>query len=419
MNLIIEEAKKMLSGEKEATLQELEKQIEHVVFSSRSEQEEKEALEVSLGLFRILTDRVDQDDDDEMESVFHVIDRLLKNDKEAKALDILTEAGISLTEPRYYQREMTNFRDHIIKWAFGLEALEKMSALGVDLNEALIKGRTPAFLLADRNRMMSFGSHNPEEDFAKAVEYFSTESIEALNMDGTSAAHTAIRHNHFEMVEAMIKKGIDINITEDQPKVAGTTLLHTACEYGFPKIVQMLMDAGADDTLKNVEDETAAHIAVSEKIRFKKIKDEERAEMLRALKHIDIAGKKGKTPLLLVQGTNHTITPAFALTPVFIEMGADVNHVDEDGNTALLLQAANYCFKDTMKALIKAGADVTARNKHGDTPLHLTLQSGNCEIARLLIKKGADYNVANEKRITPVQIAVEKGYDEVLAVMEL
>ena len=419
MNLIIEEAKKMLSGEKSATLQEMAKQIEHVVFCSYSEQEAKEALEVSLGLFQKLAEQVDQDDDEEMESVFQVIDKLLKNDKEARALDILTEAGISLTEPRYYQREMTNFRDHILRWAFSIDALEKLSGLGVDLDEALIKGKTPAFILADRNRMMFFGGDNPEEEFAKAVAYFSTESIEALNMDGTSAAHTAIRHNHYEMVEAMIKKGIDVNITEDQPKVMGTTLLHTACEYGFPKIEQMLMDAGADDTMKNVEDETAAHIAVSEKIRFKKIEDGERAQMLRALKNIDIAGKKGKTPLLLVQGTNHTITPSLALTPVLIEMGADVNHVDEDGNTALLLQADNYCFKDTMKALIKAGADINARNKYGNTPLHLTLTSGNCEIARLLIKKGADYNVANEKRVTPVQIAVEKGYDEVLAVMEL
>ena len=419
MNLIIEEAKKMLSGERTASLQEISSQIENALFTCYSEQEEKEALEVSLELFQMLTDKVDPDDDEEMESIFRVIDRLIKKDPEAKVLDLLTKAGISLTESRYYQRELTNFRDHIMKWAFSLGALQKMSELGVDLNEALIKGKTPVYILTDRERMMSFGENNAEEDFAKAIDYFSKESIEELNMDGTSAAHSAIRHNHFEMVEAMIKKGIDVNITEDQPKVTGTTLLHTACEYGFPKIVKMLMEAGADDTLKNAEDETAAHIAVSEKIRFKKIKDEERAEMLRALKNIDIAGKKGKTPLLLVQGTNHTITPSLALTPVLIEMGADVNHVDEDGNTALLLQADNYCFKDTMKALIKAGADVNARNKYGNTPLHLTLTSGNCEIARLLIKKGADYNVANEKRITPVQIAVEKGYDEVLAVMEL
>ena len=125
--------------------------------------------------------------------------------------------------------------------------------------------------------MMSWGSgaNEAEESYAKlAEEYFSVESMEALNAQGTSAAHEAVRHDHHEMLEAMLKKGIDVNVTEDQPQVAGTTLLMTACAYGFPKTVKMLMDAGADDSLRNVEDETAAHIAVSIKVRFKTISNE-------------------------------------------------------------------------------------------------------------------------------------------------
>ncbi len=414
MNKFVEDAKAILSGEKKLPLKELAFLIENLAFTSYGE---KENIDLANKLLKMLMSMVDQDDDDEVEYVFKVIDHVLKNDKDADALELFEETGISFTEPRYYQHEMTNFRDYILKWAFSLEVVKKMSQLGVDLNEALIKGKTPVYILADRNRMISFGREDPEEEFAKAMKFFSTDSMEALNMQGTSAVHAAIKNNHFEMVEAMINEGIDVNITEDQPNVAGTTLLHTACAYGFPKIVQMLMDAGADDTIKNVEDETAAHIAVSVKVRFKKIEEEDRAKMLKALKNIDIAGKNGRTPLILAQ--NLGINEANVVTPVFIEKGADVNHADDDGNTALILQADKHCYKETMKMLINAGADVNARNKYGNTPLHLALMERRGEVARILIKKGADYNVANEKKVTPVEIAVENGLDEVLPLMGL
>ena len=376
----------------------------------------KEYVDKSLALFEKLLGKVDQDEDDEMEMVIEAADGIIGGEGPVeKVLELMADAGVSFTEPRYYRRELTNLRDHLLEHRPSFKMVVKMAELGVDLNEALIKGKTPAYIITGRQRMMSWGGANEaEESYARLVEeYFSVESMEVLNAQGTSAAHEAVRQDHHEMLEAMLKKGVDVNVTEDQPQVAGTTLLMTACAYGFPKTVKMLMDAGADDSLQNVEDETAAHIAVSVKVRFKKISNEERVEMLKCLNHVDIPGKNGVTPLMLAQ--DYDLHASYILTPVFIEKGVDVNRADNNGNTALMLHARWYCDKEVFKAMVKAGYDVNARNKEGNTVLHYAMKNKSSEVAVYLIKKGADVNAANEKQETPMQIAVEKGMDEVLA----
>ena len=83
----------------------------------------------------------------------------------------------------------------------------------------------------------------------------------------------------------------------------------------------------------------------------------------------------------------------------------------------MILQTENMCFKDIVKGLVKAGADINVSDNQGNTALYYALRYGNQEVARFLIKKGADYNHTNNKGESPVQIAVEKGYDTVLELM--
>lgn len=395
----------------------------------KDEDTRKGGLEKFIKLVQLMLLKADSDDDEETSYGFESMCCLLNffdsshcEEERKKALEILDfvkEQGFSFTETRYCEHTGTNLRDYLLKKVHEKRLLiEKMYHMGIDLNVPLTDGRTPVHVLVSRNRRGSDFETNPDEqELADLMEFFSVESMEELDKYGKSAVHTAVRENHFEALEAMIKKGININITEDSPAVAGTTPLHAACGYGFPKIVQMLMNAGADDTIQNVKEETPAHIAVSKKISFKEIKTAERIEMLRSLKNIDIPGREGITPLMLAQGRELYISDEVSY--VLIEKGADVNRRDNDGNNAMMVNAEWHGSLGVLKAMLNAGLDINAQNKEGNAVLHILIKRNSTQTARLLLKKGADYNIANNAQVTPVQLAVENGKDDLLELMQI
>jgi ankyrin repeat protein len=80
-----------------------------------------------------------------------------------------------------------------------------------------------------------------------------------------------------------------------------------------------------------------------------------------------------------------------------IAAGADLNQVDENGNTALMF-AADKCDRATVRLLISAGAKIDLRNKGGHTALEMSIVSGNPGVdeliaagARLDRQKAKDY----------------------------
>lgn len=258
--------------------------------------------------------------------------------------------------------------------------IKKFISFGLDINKPLFKGITPAYIVASLKERNMF-SGMKDNYFEEAVKFFSKESIEYTNDMGTTAMHQAARNNHYKMLEIMAEKGADVNITEDSPAEAGNTPLHIACIYGSTEVVKVLEKYGADDSIQNVNGETPAHFAVMKKKFGGDLKTEQRQELLEELKNIDIARN--------------------------------------DGNTALILNTKNHCYKGTIKELVRAGADINALDCTGSNALYYALEYGNQEAARFLLKKGADYNRANNKGITPAQIIVEKGYDTLLELIDV
>ena len=79
----------------------------------------------------------------------------------------------------------------------------------------------------------------------------------------------------------------------------------------------------------------------------------------------------------------------------------------------LLFDAAGKNDLEQAKLLIKKGADLNAKNKWGDTPLHEAAMNNSVKVAKLLIKKGADLNDKNKWGDTPLLYAVRYDYDSV------
>lgn len=376
--------------------------------------ESRDGISMALYLSKKLIREIDTDDDEELSYILGILYNGLLYDEKCQLLDLCRDAGIDFVLPIYRGGSVTCIRDYCLGGNYGVKVIQKFIDMGVDMNCAVINGRTPANQVAClQERNMLFGEK--DDYFEKAAEFFSVESMMQTDNRGVTAMHEAARNNHVEMLHVMIEKGADVNVTQDEPAGAGDTPLHLACSYGNAEAVKLLIKAGADDTIQNINGETPAHYAVRKKKFGGEPKDEKRAEVLHALTHIDIADNNGNTPLMLLQYLG--INSAMQMQPIFLEKGADVNHVNQNGNTALLINTQCQCYKGVVKELVRAGADVNAVNRYGSTPLIEALRYGNQETARFLIKKGADYNHADNRGITAAQLAAEHGYDTVLSLM--
>lgn len=382
-------------------------------FCSRSS-DDFDGLSFALYLTEKLIAKVDVDDDDELGYVTNIFHNALQSDPKYRVLDACQKAGLDFTMPIHFGGRVSCLRDQCLNVTYGTGVIRKLMDMGVDMNTGVIKGSTPVNILMQK-RVASGLAKKYVDFYREAAELFSKESMEELNGNGEAAIHIAAMNGHTGALEVMIKKGVDVNLSEDAPALPGTTPLHEACIYGYVEVVKMLMDAGADDTLKNSKGHTPAHCAVRNDKGGEALSNEVRAKILRELKHLDIPGENGRTPLMQVQLLD--LTAPRDLLPIFLEKGADINRRDDLGMSALLYNAEHFCYKDVIKPMIQAGADIHIVDNDGNTALHYALESGDMSVARYLIKKGADYNLPNNDGVTPVQIAVEKGMDTVLDLM--
>ncbi|MCI8372799.1 MAG: hypothetical protein HFI75_10495 [Lachnospiraceae bacterium] len=380
---------------------------------ARYSRDERDPISMALYLSAKLIREVDEDDDEELHLLIDMLHNALMSDEDCRVLDLMNESGVDFTMRIHRGGSVECIRDYCLSGNFGLKVIRKLQALGLDLNEPVIKGRTPVHLIASRPPRMTWGSKK-DDYFEKAAQFFSSESMEYVDDFGITALHEAARNGHADMLRVMLEKGADPNVTMDEPADAGNTPLHVACENGKAEAVRVLMAAGADDMMQNIQGETPAHLAVKKKF-GKDLEPKERTDVLEALQHVDIPANDGRTPLLTLQSLDRFVVSK--VMPVLLDQGVDVNHTDNSGNTALIATAWNGSMRDNIKELVRAGADVNAVNERGDTALHYVLKFGDSESARFLIKKGADYNCANNEGVTPAQIAVEKGYDTVLELM--
>lgn len=379
-----------------------------------SSQDDRDKISMGLYLARRLIREVDTDDDEEMGMILSILYSALISDEKCQILDMLQEAGIDFLAPIHLGGSVECIRDHCLGGNYGVKVIRRLLEMGLDMDEAVIKGRTPAIIVASQQgRSMLFGKK--DDYFEAAAQLFSCESMQQLDDRGTSALHEAVRNNHVDMLKVMLDKGADVNLTQDAPADAGNTPLHIACIYGRAEAARLLMERGADDTLQNVAGETPAHLAVMKKKFGGDLQAKERVGVLEALAHVDLERNDGRTPLMLLQYLD--INSVMEVMPVLLEKGADAGHADAAGNTPLHVATQQNSYKGIVKELFRAGADVNAANADGALPLHFALKYGDQESSIFMIKKGADYNHADNRGVTPVQIAAEKGYETVLALM--
>lgn len=358
---------------------------------------------LSLGMYLSKKLIAIAEENDDYGCLEDILDDALK-DRESRLFDLFRDTNICFTEPYYGGSDSVNcLRDKCMEYCRYTSTIEKLIRMGIDMESAVIQGRTPANILARYQNC-------PGEAF----DLFSAESMEQRDNSGRAAIHYAADFGNVDALTIMLKKGVNINLGQDAPAEAGNTPLHIACMRGKPEIVKTLIALGADDTIQNITGNTPAHYLAKNNIC---LTTEKREELFSMLPHIDLAGRDGETPLMTLMSETNANIDKIKLLKILLAKGANVNCADNNGNTPLLLCAKDYGSFKMIKMFCEAGADINAADSEGNNVLYYILDGGDLQAAKYLLKQGADYNRRNLDGISPAQLAIEKGYDTLLTWM--
>jgi ankyrin repeat protein len=122
--------------------------------------------------------------------------------------------------------------------------------------------------------------------------------------------------------------------------------------------------------------------------------------------HVNVRDASLGTPL------HHAVSAGnVAAVEKLAAAGANVNFVDKDGATPLILAASCRLGRaDTVRALLAAGAQLQTADTEGWTALHHAADRGRTEIVELLVAQGASVNAALDTRDTPLHLAVKSKH---------
>ncbi|KAH9062463.1 ankyrin repeat-containing domain protein [Lactarius vividus] len=204
----------------------------------------------------------------------------------------------------------------------------------------------------------------------------------------SGALAAALRNGQFDLASFLLDHDIDINAQDHQ----GRTPLRQITQEIVPhlKAVQWLLDHGADVNVPDSNDRTPLIVASEHRpSRMAQYSPELRADM--KAQDQGWESSNGKDMLEIIR--------------LLLHCGADTSAKDNFGMTPLHNAAFLGEGTEVVKLLIWHGADVNAKTDDLWTPLHLASERGSLQVIQLLVGHGADISAVAQKRETLLHTA--------------
>jgi ankyrin repeat protein len=202
-----------------------------------------------------------------------------------------------------------------------------------------------------------------------------------------------------DIVDFLVQKHAVVDAASPQ----GVTPLMLAAHVGAARVTARLLAAGADQLLRSRSGFSAVHFAA--RAGHTDVLDLLLASYSGALLEA-AAGDAGRTPLHLAAAGGHV-----AAVRSLLRVGANATARDAAGRTPLLCAAAaesdlenRAAFREIAEMLVAARASIDARGPNGDSALHVLALRGDPENIAWCIAHGADPLLRNQDGDSPWQL---------------
>ena len=237
-----------------------------------------------------------------------------------------------------------------------------------------------------------------------------------MNQDGISPLHLAVINNSIEIAIFLLSYKANPNVGHSgkDGKITKNCILHSAVGNNSLTMVELLLDAGAEPTLANVQQQTTLHVAAATAVRNP-------LDTQTRLKIVDLLIKKKVNPnatdndgytVLHIAIFNNAVD---VIERLLDEPNIKVNLREKKIGITPLHLAAYFKSDKISSMLIANKAEVDATDNNGETPLVYAASSNALYVTDQLLKAKANTNRKNKKRNSriPLHVAAACGSHEV------
>ncbi|MFC1762656.1 ankyrin repeat domain-containing protein [Planctomycetota bacterium] len=183
-----------------------------------------------------------------------------------------------------------------------------------------------------------------------------------------AAVKGAIKCGWLDILETLIDKGAEVNVSKHWRGSAMDTPLGMACKKKNLEAVGMLVTAGADVNYRDRHGMTILHDLADSWYKLGEV-DTETAQLL--MEHGADVDARARLDAIHRMSLWHLI----------------------EGEGATALHIASFAGKkDMVELLIAKGADVNLKSGFGNAPLHLAVSASHLDVVKVLVEAGADVN---------------------------